>query len=405
VLRHHDNAKIFTALSDVTRLRILDLLQNGDKTATALREELDIVQSTLSHHVKILVDSGVVNARKDGKWTLYSINQSGGLYASKLLKLLTSTQKPGIAPNSKLNRRPEIMNNFSIVVDTSCDISPEYLKTHDIDVVPVPFTLDGKEHKLGGWQDITAKDFYGALRSGGVSKTTQVNPEQFYESFESYAKEGKDVLYIVLSSGLSGTFQSALIALSEIKEKYPDANIYPVDSIGATSTNALLAHMAVKKRQEGATVAETAAYLDERKNYCLGFFTVDDLMYLHRGGRLSKLSAIGGSVLGIKPILTIKPDGMLSLKSKVRGRAAAFKQMIAYLKKGTNEGRVHDTIYIVHTDCEDDARKLADMVKAEVKVNNLKTIMMCPVIGTHLGPGAVTLVFEADITRNEYVAE
>jgi DegV family protein with EDD domain len=125
-------------------------------------------------------------------------------------------------------------------------------------------------------------------------------------------------------------------------------------------------------------------------------------MYLHRGGRLSKLSAIGGSLLGIKPVLNIQPDGTLALKDKVRGRETALKLMVSQLKRSMNEGSKLDTVVITHTDCEEDAQKLAEMVKAEVEVSNVEIIMMGPVIGAHLGPGAVTLVLDADITREEY---
>ena len=294
------------------------------------------------------------------------------------------------------------MKPFTIVVDTSCDLSPEYLKLHDIKVIPIPFTLDDAEHNTGNWQGVSEKDFYNALRNGGLAKTSQINPSTFADSFIEYAKQGKDVLYIILSGGLSSTYQSSLMALEEIKESYPDCAIYPVDSISATSLNGMLALLAVKKREEGFSSKETAAWLEEKKHSYFGFFTVDDLMYLHRGGRLSKLSAIGGSILSVKPVLNLQPDGTLAVKGKARGRLPALKMMIKCLKQSIKPNKVLDTVFIAHTDCESDALTLAEMVKAEVKVRQVEVMMMGPVIGAHVGPGTVAMTFEADITRNEY---
>jgi DegV family protein with EDD domain len=268
--------------------------------------------------------------------------------------------------------------------------------------MPITFTLDGVEHNKGSWQDISDEQFYNALRNGGMASTSQINPDAFVKSFTEYAEQGKDALYLILSSGLSATYQSSQIALAEVRESYPDCGIYPVDSICATSLNALLVMLAVKKREEGLSAEETAACLEDAKHRVFAFFTVDDLMYLHRGGRLSKLSAIGGSLLGIKPVLTIKSDGTLKLKDKARGREAALKQLAGEIKQSITPGTVLDTVFIPHTDCRDDALALAEMVKAEVTVRQIEIVTMGPVVGAHVGPGAIALVFEADMTRAEY---
>jgi DegV family protein with EDD domain len=396
---HEGNVKVFMAFSDVTRLRILELLRDGEKCASALQKQMNISQPTLSHHMKILVESRVIASRKEQKWTYYSISESGRHYAVELLRLLTSASK---ATNTKERESTNTMKPFTIVVDTSCDLSPKFIEEHDIKVMPITFTLNDAEHKMGYWQEISDKEFYDSLKRGGVAKTAQINPESFVESFTEYAKKGEDVLYLILSSGLSATYQSSQIALKEVKETYPDCNIYPIDSISATSLNSILAMMIVKKRDEGLSVSETAAWLEKKKHQVMGFFTVDDLMHLHRGGRLSKLSAIGGSILGVKPILNIQPDGTLKLKDKARGREAAFKIMVSQLERCINPDTTLDTVVICHSDCESDAQKFADMVRAAVNVKRVEIIMLGPVIGAHLGPGAVTLSFEADITREEY---
>ena len=294
------------------------------------------------------------------------------------------------------------MKPFSIVVDTSCDLTPEFIAKHEIEVMPIPFILDGVEHNEGYWQKISGKDFYRALRNGGDAKTSQINPDAFVETYTKYAKQGKDVIYIILSSALSATYQSSQIALKEIKEEYPDCNIFTVDSLSATAITTLLVMYASQKRDEGFSAKETAAFLEEKKNYMFAVFTVDDLMYLHRGGRLSRLSAIGGSMLGIKPILCLLPDGSLALKEKARGRDNSLKALVDQLKKCIAPGSVIETLFIPHTDCEDDAKRLAEMVRESYEVRNLEIILLCPVIGAHVGPGTVALVYESDISREGF---
>jgi len=294
------------------------------------------------------------------------------------------------------------MNSFKIFIDSNCDLPPEYIVEHDIEIIPIPFDLDGVAHDTGDWQKISGKEYYDALRSGSIARTSQINIESFVRVFTEYAKQGIDLLFLILSGKLSNTYQNSMIALKEVKEVYPDCNIYPIDSINATTGHGLLTMLVVKKREEGLSVQETAAWLEKKKHSCLGFFTVDDLMYLHRGGRLSKFSAIAGSVLGFKPVLNFAPDGSLCLKDKVRGREAAMKLMISQSKRCIDPATTLDTVLITHTDCADDAEIFAEMIKSAIDVRQVIIMMMGPVIGAHLGPGAVTIVFEADMTREEY---
>ena len=410
---HHANSKVFMALSDVSRLKILELLREGEKSATVLQEKINAGQSTLSHHMKILTESGIVTARKDGKWTYYFISENGKNYAVKLLRHLTTTaelmktkhKSQNINDDQTERRRQETMKPFTIVVDTSCDLTPEFIKKHEIEVMPIPFILDGEEHSEGYWQKISGKEYYDALRNGSIAKTSQINPDAFVKTFTEYAEQGRDVIYILLSSGLSATYQSSQIALADVKEKYPDCKIFPIDSISATVVTTLLAYLAVKKRDEGLSAEETAAFLEEKKHKMFGIFTVDDLMYLHRGGRLSKLSAVGGSILGIKPILNINPDGTLGLKEKARGRENSLKFLVSQMERSVAPGSVIDTLLIPHADCEEDAKKLAKLAQEAFEIRNLEIILMCPVIGAHVGPGIVALVYESDMTREEFENE
>lgn len=404
--KHHDNARVFMAFSDVTRLRVLELLRKGENSATVLQRKIGAGQSTLSHHMRILVESGIVSARKAGKWTYYSICENGGRYATGLLKLLTTVSKAPATPipskRTKGKRRTDILKPFTIVIDTSSDLSSEYIEEHGLKVIPIPFILDGIEHPQGYWQEISGKDFYETLRNGGTAGTSQINPDSFLEAFMEYAGNGEEALFILLSNALSATYQNSMIALAEVKERFADCGVYPIDSIGATSLNSLLIKFAVEKRDEGLSAGETAAWLEEKKHHIMGMVTVDDLMYLHRGGRLSRLSAVGGSVLGIKPIVNILPDGSLALKEKVRGRDAAFKLMVNNMLRSIEPAPWLDNVHISHTDCESDARKLAEMVRASANVRNIDISLMGPVIGAHVGPGAVTLVYEGNISREEY---
>ena len=297
------------------------------------------------------------------------------------------------------------MSAFSIIVDSSCDLPAEYIKEHDIEVLPMPFTIDGKEHNQGYWQEISGQEYYDALRRGGVAKTSQVSPMSFTAAFTERAKRGQDALCITLSSKLSAAHKNAETVQKEIKALYPESRIHVVDSLNATSGHGLLAMMAVKKREEGLSAGEVASWLNEKKHSCFALFTVDDLMYLHRGGRLSKLSAVAGSMLGIKPVLNIAPDGSLKLKDKVRGRKTALKLLVNQLKRSLNPGTVIDTVMVNHTDCLADAEVLAEMIKSEVEVRHVTIVMMGPIIGAHVGPGTITLLAEVDMTREAYEAK
>ena len=297
------------------------------------------------------------------------------------------------------------MSSFTIMIDTGADLPQEYIDEHKIAIIPIPFNLDGVQHNGGGWQEISDKEFYDALGEGSVAGTALINPETFVDVFTEYARRGEDLLVITLSSGLSGTYQNSGIALAEVKEDYPNCNICAVDSANAAGGAGLVAVLAVRKRAEGLSLEETAKWLDERKHSCLSLFTVDDLMYLHRGGRLSKLSAVAGSIIGIKPLLNVAPDGTLKLKDKVRGRKAALKALAGQLKRSLNADTSLDTVVISHSNCLEDAQTLARMIMASTEVREIIPVMMGPVIGTHVGPGCVALFFEADMSRPEYEAK
>jgi len=291
---------------------------------------------------------------------------------------------------------------FTILIDTNFDIPQEFIDENSLVVIPIPFNIDGTAHNGGRWQEITPAEFYKALADGSVAGTALINPEVFTEIFTDYAQRGESLLVIVLSSGLSGTYQNSVIALADVKEKYPDCDIFTVDSTTAAGGAGLMAAMAVRKRSEGLSTAETAAWLEENKHHCISLFTVDDLMFLHRGGRLSRFSAVAGSIIGIKPLLNVAPDGTLKLKDKVRGRNGALDKLLSQMLQSLEPGAELETVIISHSNCVSDADALAEKIKASVNVKEVIVTMMGPVIGAHVGPGTVALFFESGMTRTEY---
>ena len=294
------------------------------------------------------------------------------------------------------------MKSFTIMTDTGSDLPQEYMDANDIKTVPIPFNIDDTEHPGGRWQEISDTEFYSRLGSGSKAGTTLINPETFVQIFKEYAERDEGLLVLLLSSGLSGTAQNAFLALDEVKETYPDCQVYPVDSLNASGGFGLLTVLAVNKRNEGLSVEETAKWLEDNRQSCLSLFTVDDLMYLHRGGRLSKLQAVAGSIIGIKPLLNVHPDGSLKLKDKARGRKSSLETLAAQLRRSLNAGTKLDTVIIIHSDCKKDAEALAEIIKSDVEVEQFMIDMMGPVIGAHVGPGCIALFFEADMVREEY---
>ena len=297
------------------------------------------------------------------------------------------------------------MSSFTIMVDTSYDLPQEFLDEHKISVIPIPFNLDGIQHSGGRWQEISDREFYDALGAGSSAGTALINPEAFVEVFTEYAERGEELLVILLSSGLSGTYQNSMIALAEVREKYPECKIQPFDSLNAAGGVGLVTVLAVNKRAEGLSLEATAQWLEDKRHSCISLFTVDDLMYLHRGGRLSKLQAVAGSIIGIKPLLNVAPDGTLKLKDKARGRKAALETLCGQMKRSLNPVTALNTIIISHSNCKHDALALETIIRETVDVDEVLIAMMGPVIGAHVGPGCIALFFEADMERTEYEAK
>ena len=283
------------------------------------------------------------------------------------------------------------MNEYVIVTDTACDISPKLLDEWGVQYCALTFKFTDSDTE---YTNITlpAEPFYKEMKSGRMAKTAATSSAVWAEKFESILKEGKDVLYIGLSSGLSGTYNAGRLAAEELREKYPDRKIFTVDTLAASAGEGLVVYLTVQKKNAGATIEEAAKYAEEIHPQLSIWFTVDDLVYLKRGGRISPTTAFVGNALGIKPLLHMDEAGKLVSVSKVRGRRASIQALCDKyfeLGKGTEDG----IYFISHGDCLSDSELLAKMIedKSGKKVGVITDVGAS--IGAHSGPGTLALFF------------
>ena len=283
------------------------------------------------------------------------------------------------------------MSTFIIHTDSACDLKPELLAEWGVPYTSLTFRFDGEKNEFANG-DMTAEDFYAKMRAGGVGKTAAVNSETFRKAFLKTLKEEKDILYLGFSSGLSTTYNSARLAAEELRGQFPDRKIITVDTLAASAGQGLLVYLALEKQKSGATIEETAAYIEGIKLNLCHWFTVDDLMYLKRGGRVSPTVAFVGNVLGIKPVLHVDNEGHLVNVSKVRGRKTAVVALAEKYGALAND-LAGGTVYISHGDCMKDAEELASILKEKYGATVQIITDVGPVIGSHSGPGTLALFF------------
>lgn len=280
--------------------------------------------------------------------------------------------------------------DFQIITDSCCDFpTPMY---GQLGLTFVPLTVEFRGNTFDDKNDDTLKDMYQGLRAGEVAKTSAVNPSRWSQAMEKALAAGKDVLVLAFSSGLSTTYQSAVIAAEELKDAYPDRKIQVIDTLCASMGQGLLVWYACKKRDDGLSLDEVAQWvLDNRLHLC-HWFTVDDLMYLKRGGRISAATALVGTMLQIKPLLHVDDEGHLINMTKTRGRKAAIDAMV---KKAQELGAGYDnsTMFISHGDCLSDAEYLSRQLKEKCGVKDVVISYVGAVIGSHSGPGTLALFF------------
>lgn len=285
------------------------------------------------------------------------------------------------------------MNQFCIFTDSACDIKPEVLREWGVSVLPLNFRFTGDE-TLYSDNTMPIEQFYNKMREGLVAKTSAVNSESFLQAFDAILAEGNDLLYLGFSSGLSNTYNAARLAADQLRETYPDRKIITVDTLAASAGFGLLVYLAAEKKKAGATIEETAEYAKSLIPRLCHWFTVDDLVYLKRGGRVSATAAFVGNMLAIKPVLHVDNDGHLINMSKVRGRKPALAALAA--KIGELEADIENyPIFISHGDCMADVETLKKMILDKYGKEVTLVTDVGAVIGAHAGPGVLALFFIA----------
>jgi len=283
--------------------------------------------------------------------------------------------------------------NYEIVTDSSANLTEELIEEYGIHIISLFFMLDGKAYSSyikGEKTDIS--QFYKMMRDGKTITTSTINMSSCEEAFESILSKGNDVLYLGFSSALSGAYSTASIMAEKLKEKYPNNKIYSVDTLSASMGQGLLVYYAAKQREEGKSIDEVRDWvLNNRLKLC-HWFTVDDLFFLKRGGRVSATTAIIGTALSIKPILHVDDEGKLVSVGKVRGRKNSLNELVKEMEK-TCVNPNEQTVFISHGDCIEDAECVKELVLKKLNVKDVIINYVDPVIGAHSGPGTVALFF------------
>ena len=284
------------------------------------------------------------------------------------------------------------MQDYAIFVDASADLDPRFARENDIRMVSMSYTLGGENRECSELESEDAlKRFYDGQRHGDLTHTSQVSPQQYMDAFAPVLAEGRDLLYISLSGGLTNSHDSVRFAAEELRERYPDASVFAVDSLSATGGIGLLAERAVENRVKGLSVEENAKDIEAARHRVCHLFMVEDLMYLKRGGRVSAATAVVGTALSIKPILVIDQDGALRVVSKQRGRKHALSELISRFER-SRDADAH-RVSLIHAD----APELASQLESEALRLDPRTAttrgMLSPIIGAHTGPGMAAIIF------------
>ena len=283
------------------------------------------------------------------------------------------------------------MSSYKIITDSCCDFTEQQYQALDVLCAPLSVVYNG-ESRSNFSDPAAVKGFYDLLRTGVMATTSAANPEGWTAIMEPVLKNGQDVLVLAFSSGLSATYQSAVIAAQELQDAYPDRKIRVVDTLCAALGQGLLVWYACKKRDEGMTLDELTAWVEENKQHICHWVTVDDLSHLKRGGRVSATTALVGTMLNIKPIIHVNDEGKLINTAKVRGRKAAIDFLVKKAQE-LGEGYDNETMFVAHGDCPEDAAALEAALKEKCGVKNVITGYVGPVIGAHTGPGVLVVFF------------
>ena len=278
--------------------------------------------------------------------------------------------------------------SYRIITDSCCDLPEALYSELGLSMIPLTLNFRGGEH--ADLSEGFMKDMYAGMRAGETASTSAVNPEGWASIIEPALAAGEDVLVMAFSSGLSTTYQSAVIAANELAEKYPERKIHVVDTLCASLGQGLLVWYAAQKKNAGMSLEELTAWCEEYKFKLCHWFTVDDLMFLKRGGRVSAATALVGTMLQIKPVMHVDNDGHLIKLGTARGRKASINALVTKMGESMLPGE-NDTVFICHGDCIEDAEYLAKQVKEKYGVKEVLIYYTGAVIGSHSGPGTLAL--------------
>ena len=281
-------------------------------------------------------------------------------------------------------------DKFVIFTDSASDLSPERAKEYGVSLIPLTVTVEGSDPVPDTEAD--KKELYAELRAKKSATTSAINYEAALEAIGAEVGAGNDVLYIGFSSGLSSTASTGILVCKELSEQYPDRKVYGVDSLCASLGEGLLVYLAAKKRDSGASIEEVRDYVEDTKLHLCHWFTVDDLFFLKRGGRVSAATAVVGSMLSIKPVMHVDNEGHLINVGKARGRKASLEALVNKMAE-TAIDPASQTVFICHGDCIEDAEYTANLIRERLGVKDIMIDYTGAVIGSHSGPGTLAIFF------------
>ena len=289
--------------------------------------------------------------------------------------------------------------DFEIVTDSCCNLLEDMIDDFRIHVLPLTFMVDGEDEVYQSYlkgERTDLKQFYTMMREGKVFKTSLPNLAESEALFRELLSSGRDVIYLAFSSGLSGTYQALSLMAEQLREEFPERKLYVVDTLAASGGQGLLVWYAVQHARAGETIDQVRDWLEGNKLHLAHWFTVDDLMFLFRGGRVSKTAAWAGTLLNIKPVLHVDDEGHLIPMEKVRGRKKSLNALIDHMEKSAYKPISDQMVFITHGDCIEDAEYVAGKIKERFGVKEVVINYVDPVIGAHSGPGTMALFFLAD---------
>lgn len=286
-----------------------------------------------------------------------------------------------------------MMNDYVIVSDATLDLPVGVIEEYDLRIIPMGFSIDQVEYShYPDERELSIEDFYMKLKNGAVSQTTQITPVLFNDYFEDILKKGKDILYIAFSSGLSGTYNTSQVVIRDLQEEYPNRKIYSVDSLCASVGEGILVLNAAMQKKQGMDIDQLYDWVENNKKNSRHWFTVKDLFFLKRGGRINSIEAVVGTALKIRPVLSTDDAGKLTVISKLRGSKAELEFMVSKLEKESFD-LASQTIIIGHGDDLNQAKELEQLIRSKNIVGDIIISKIGPIIGTHTGPGMLALVF------------